>query len=705
MLSLKTPSLDWIGRLYQSDGADPSFVAILELVPADISDDQLAELIESDGRARAASGRPVDLERYLSALPNLAGRIVPLDAAIDVTFRSMYPDGGPTSEAVEVLVSRYPDLAGEIRGAAMLGEAMWSTSTLRARATPLPKSLPPDVGPVVRAGAHRYQIQRLLGSGGWGTVYLAADRQLSEPDHPALVALKLFDSAGADLWVRRRMAEEATKARRVVHENVVRVLDLGVSDRDQDYIVYEYIDGGDLRAWAGQRTLPLEQRRAALLVSKIARGVQAAHSAGLVHCDLKPGNILITSAEEPKVADFGIAVREGEREQPWERGDSARPAGNLAFISPEQYRMEDGCLCIPSDVYALGGILYYLLTGKLPNGDNAEEIARTHDKETGRSQALSPRAGCPGIDRDMDLICRRALAVCAQDRHTSAGALADDLDAFLRREPIPWTRPTPLRSAALWARRRPGVAVASALTFLSVIAGTAAGTYWWSVASLRAKEAQHERAKIGAATVATQNIKKYFSLLGPNKFDKRMLPIAMAMEWINGAAFLGQPGDPSASWLQRKKVVRGLIDESILLGRADAVETLLWQGVLAFWLLENEDADQARSLLEQTIQTWKAAQRPDDPFVRELGLLAAAARVRQLAASEKTGDLNAQQKSELTELAGRFASEGEVFGGAAAGGPVHKLVLGAMHDLYGRKLLDRRADRDRVGKRIDSLKK
>jgi serine/threonine protein kinase len=204
----------------------------------------------------------------------------------------------------------------------------------------------------------------LLGSGGSGDVYLAADRQLSEQGHEALVAIKVL-AGDRGPWARQRLIDEATKARRVTHANVVRVLDRGVSDDDEDFVVYEHVAGGDLGEWLDRRPQRLSARDAASLMSRIARGVHAAHAAGLVHCDLKPGNVLMTAEGEPRVADFGIAVRADDEAAQYS-GDREQPIGNIAFIAPEQFRMQDGCFSIAADVYALGGMLYYLVTRATP---------------------------------------------------------------------------------------------------------------------------------------------------------------------------------------------------------------------------------------------------------------------------------------------------------------------------------------------------
>src|SRR5262249_8770250 len=155
-------------------------------------------------------------------------------------------------------------------------------------------------------GRSRYQLTKLLGSGSAGEVYQAIDRQLSERDRPAYVAIKLLTNRGRAEGDRQLLVEEAAKARRVLHDNVVRVLDRGVSEQDEDYIIYEHVEGGDLDAWFERNGFRATPAEAARMAAKIARGVQAAHSSGVVHCDLKPSNVLVTDAGEPKVCDFGI---------------------------------------------------------------------------------------------------------------------------------------------------------------------------------------------------------------------------------------------------------------------------------------------------------------------------------------------------------------------------------------------------------------
>ena len=274
-------------------GRDLEFSQIVGVSGGSGDDDALAELIEADGRARIALKLSVTLSRYLAAVVDLDTRPVPLDAAIDVALRFMSMAPRPSKQAVEKLIAEHPVLEAPIREAAALAEAVWSTTGLRSRVRGPSRRLPCEFGPRLPNGASRYQLRALLGSGGSGDVYLAVDRQLSEQGHEALVAIKVL-SGDRGPWARQRLIDEATKARRVTHANVVRVLDRGVSDDDEDFVVYEYVAGGDLADWLGEESRHLSASKAAELLSRIARGVQAAHAAGLVHCGLKPGNVLMT---------------------------------------------------------------------------------------------------------------------------------------------------------------------------------------------------------------------------------------------------------------------------------------------------------------------------------------------------------------------------------------------------------------------------
>ncbi|HYD01737.1 MAG TPA: serine/threonine-protein kinase, partial [Phycisphaerales bacterium] len=275
-------------------------------------DDLLADAIEADGRTLLEEGAHVSLERYMRAVPDLERRPVPLDAALDIALRSAARARGaqrPEPADADRVATAYPRLRAAILDALSLDGGLLTTQQVRTPDRPEPLAgLPRDFGPLLFDGRERYTLNRLIGIGASGTVYAAIDRHLSEPDRPAEVAIKVLASRRADRWLARRLTEEATKARRVDHSSVVRVLDRGGELTDAPFIVYELVKGGDLQTWFEMHAKRVPVRQAVEIVAQIARGVQAAHAAGLVHSDLKPANVLLDDAGRAKVADFGIAA-------------------------------------------------------------------------------------------------------------------------------------------------------------------------------------------------------------------------------------------------------------------------------------------------------------------------------------------------------------------------------------------------------------
>lgn len=602
---------------YASGENDVDFSRLLSGAGTAQNDEALAELIELDGRIRISLGRSVDLERYLGAVLNLRQRPVPLDAAIDVALRALSGTGQPTEEAVHQLTERYPALAIPIREASLLGAAVWSTNGIRRQfEAASPRRLPCEFGPVLPSGQRRYELKRLLGTGAWGEVFLANDRQLAESGHEAHVAIKVLHATARDAWSRRRLVDEATKARRVVHPNVVRVLDRGVSDQDEDYIVYEYVDGGDLADWLRRRP-NLSPREAARLIARISRGMQAAHSAGLVHCDLKPGNILMTSDDEPKVGDFGIAVRTDESAAIARADQGGRPLGNLAFISPEQFRAEDGSLSIPSDIYALGGILYFALTRRLPNGSTEEEIARNHDAVAGRRSPPDPRDARRDLEDDLASICMRAMAARPSDRHAAAANIADDLESWARREPIEWTFPSAPRLAWLWIRRHPALAGAVAAALAATALG-AAGTLHFARQARESRAAAIDAQQTLDAVGEELSIRYEFVEASLERASEETIGLIHAYETLIGQSVLATPGLKARLWQDRIRFAAAVVARNHAQGKSDHLETLFWESALGFWLVCDDRPEEATPILERNAAAWSARLSPGDAWLTHL---------------------------------------------------------------------------------------
>jgi serine/threonine protein kinase len=693
-------------------------------------DDLLCEMIEVDGRSRIARGQPVMLERYIAAIPDLPHRPDPLDVAISVTFRAATGSGRVDADLLESMVKRYPALEGAIREAAVLSEALISTAELRSQLRRESRPLPSEFGPRLDNGRSRYEMRELLGEGAFGQVYLAVDRYLSEEDHPALVAIKILSNRSDEPWARQRLIEEATKARRIDHRNVVRVVDRGVTDDDEDYIVYEYVDGGDLAAWIDARTLPIPPLDAAQLVANIARGAQAAHFAGVVHCDLKPGNVMMTLDDSPKIADFGIAARlsdDGAHDPARLASTSgngasfaaeARPLGNLAFIAPEQFRKEPGALSVAADVYAMGGLLYLLTTGRLPNGSSVEAIARTHDLENGRTAPVSIRA-VVSIDEDLDRICKRAMAVSANDRYSSAGSFADDLESWLRHEPVRWMRPSPWRIVSLWARRKPALAVAIVLLGLALVGLELTLRNAQNQVNLRqiadqrreiadrerilAEQSsrltkleleQEERIKAEARSRIALGLRTILQGLEKgSRVDTEILSGIWLLNQTIGIDMLSSLDSYDAMIAQRHAVFQKEIDTAQSRGEAAHFITLVRQTQLALWLAFDNDFETAAPLIEATRTAWAEVLSDDDSWLVVLDAIAAAIDANR--AIHATGD-GAGQQSAAEALESMRVGINAKFPGS----PVHALVLNRLLRLYEEGRLN---DRERYENVLDEM--
>lgn len=678
-----------IKRLLQSAEDDPTFQRVLQAV-APASDAELADLITLDATLRAEAGRQVTLERYLLGTPDLRSRPDPLDAALSCTLRAMRSAGD--TDPVATLEQRYPDLRQAIREAALLDDALVSTDGLGAALRPEPsRRLPSDFGPPLNDGRRRFRLTAFLGSGAHGEVYRAEDRAMSGPGHTAQVALKIARHGRADAT----NDPEAAQTRRVDHPNVVRVIDRGVTPEGESYIVYELLDGPSLATAVQQDRGPMEPRLAARIIAAIARGVQAAHTAGLVHCDLKPGNILLDQRGVPHVADFSVSIWRGRdgRHHPRQDPTDASILGNLAFISPEQFRREPGWISPATDIYALGGMLYWLLTGHLPNGSTAEEVARAHAL-TARAVpviAPGPRDHLPRLCEDLDAIVRRAMAPDARDRHQSAAALASDLDDWLGFHPIRW-KPTPRhRRMLLLARRQPRVLALSAALAAALIGGAAISVYL-IIEQARVEAARRiEQARADGVAErmhdASHIVRSIFSAAGavdtppsePGEPDEPVDP-REALDVLTRAL-----GVWTAAVGPLETFARPGLRRSDLL----ALRTLLLRSEELAWRVTlGADADIERDL-EQCRQRWQRYLPPEHPWAQNLELLAHTARLRSIHSIETGGPRSPPDPGELARLESNLAIHFERTRGHPKSLPFAVIACDALADLYAPPLLNR----------------
>jgi serine/threonine-protein kinase len=334
-----------------------------------------------------------------------------------------------------------------------------------------------------------YEILGVLGRGAMGVVYKAR-----QPGLKRLVALKMI-LAGEHAGDRElaRFRTEAEAVAQLQHPSIVQIYEVGDQD-GRPFFSLEYVDGGSLaRQIAGT---PQSPREAAQLVQVLARAVACAHAKGVIHRDLKPANILLTRDGTPKITDFGLAKRV---EEDAGHTHSGTIVGTPSYMAPEQAEGHPHVVGPPADVYALGAVLYELLTGRPPF--KAATALETLDQVRTR-EPLAPTQLQPRVPRDLETICLKCLQKDPHRRYASADDLAEDLRRFLAGEPI---RARPVSGPERfwrWCRRNPRVAMLSATVGLVVVV--------WAITSsvlawrLQVQQDETERARRAADANAAQ---------------------------------------------------------------------------------------------------------------------------------------------------------------------------------------------------------
>lgn len=260
----------------------------------------------------------------------------------------------------------------------------------------------------------RYRVLQPLGSGGMSEVYLCRDEVLGRE-----VALKVLrEQYASDEEFVERFAREARSAASLAHPNIASVYDLGRSHDGRYFIVMEYVRGGTLAQYLAQEE-PMAARTAAAVAGQIARALGAAHEKGVVHRDIKPQNVLVSGEADVKLADFGIARAAAASSV----SHTGHVLGTPSYMSPEQAMGERATP--QSDLYALGCVLYEMLTGELPfdDADTPVAVSLKHVRE----RPHQPTERNPEVPTDMDAVVMRLLSKDPAGRYESAEALADDL--------------------------------------------------------------------------------------------------------------------------------------------------------------------------------------------------------------------------------------------------------------------------------------
>jgi predicted Ser/Thr protein kinase len=333
-----------------------------------------------------------------------------------------------------------------------------------------------------------YEIHQELGRGGMGVVYHARQVTLNRP-----VALKMIKAGVlADDVELRRFQNEAEAVAQLDHPGIVPVYEVGEHE-GQRYFSMKLIPGGSLGDRLG--AYKDDPRAAAALLAVVAEAVQHAHARGILHRDLKPANILLDDRGQPLVTDFGLAKK---LEESIELTHSGAIMGTPAYMAPEQSLGRRGAVTTASDVYGLGAILYAVLTGRAPfHGDSVvDTLQAVRERPAEAPSRLNHK-----VPRDLELICLTALEKDPRRRYASARELADDLNRWLKGEPVTARPVSASVRAWMWCRRRPAIAgLSAALALVAIVGIIGAGTQWRAaVANSKAARKSEALAKDNAA--------------------------------------------------------------------------------------------------------------------------------------------------------------------------------------------------------------
>src|SRR5437660_1164372 len=335
-------------------------------------------------------------------------------------------------------------------------------------ASSMPATTPDDVAPNCQKTASAagllvelgdYELLEEIGRGGQGVVFRARQKSLNRT-----VALKVISlGQWASKAHLKRFRREAEAAASLDHPGIVPIYEVG--ERDSScYFSMRFVEGGQLDEVV--RRAPMSIRQAAELIAKVARTVHYAHEHGILHRDIKPGNILLDVKGEPHLTDFGLAQL---LEMESTVTGTLEVLGTPSYMAPEQALGENAAISKATDIYGLGAVLYKLLTGHPPfaGGTTYETIKLLLDTEPRQPRLLNPK-----IDRDLSTICLRCLEKDPQRRYSSALALAKDLERWLKHEPILARHIGILRRGAKWVRRNPTSALlVGCLVALAAAAG------------------------------------------------------------------------------------------------------------------------------------------------------------------------------------------------------------------------------------------
>lgn len=365
-----------------------------------------------------------------------------------------------------------------------------------------------------------YELLGEIGRGGMGVIYKAHQPRLNR-----VVAIKVIHAAQvAGEAARRRFEAEMQTAARLSHPNIVPVFDTGVMDGCPCFSM-EYFPGGTLAACMAE--FAVNPAGGVRLLVKVARAVSFAHQRGVLHRDLKPANILLDEAGEPHVADFGLA-KQLDSDSDVTRAGAV--LGSPSYMSPEQAAGRSESLTVATDIYSLGVMLYEMLAGRTPFvADTPLETMRlVVEREAQRPSTIVAK-----VNRDLETICLKCLRKEPEQRYRTAEELADDLDRWLRHEPIQ-ARPVPgWERFEKWVRRHPALALMNALLFIALASGVGGVLWQWRRAEQARSGEAFERRRAEEALARSSIALAESAVRDGNTPAARAALEAVPAEWRN----------------------------------------------------------------------------------------------------------------------------------------------------------------------------